>query len=128
MFGKSKNKDQQVDLEIFTIYDSVAGNYREPTWAVNQHVIVRQFTNMMRNPQERANNQYWTNASDYSIFKIGTYDRKTGEITTQPLERVCYMHELKSMIMAELAKEGPSSALYEPTQTISKADLGIVPT
>lgn len=94
MFGK-KDKPH-VDLEMFTIYDSKTESYETPTYAINQHDICRQVINMFKDPSQ-TNNRFKLNAEDYTIFRIGSYDKKTGEITPCSLDRVAYMHELKAI-------------------------------
>lgn len=107
MFGKNNH---QADLEMFTIFDSKTASYEAPSIAINQHDIVRQVVNMFRDPAQ-ARNRFLINAEDYSIFRIGTYDKKTGTIVpTKAPEHVANMHDLRAV--AEQAKP----------------DLGIVPT
>lgn len=103
MMGKSGEEDVnfQKDLEIFTIYDSKVGAYDVPTFAINQHDLVRQIVNMFKDPQQR-NNRFLVNAEDYSIFRSGYYSKKQGEIITcTPLEHIVNMHELRTMANAD---------------------------
>jgi len=94
MFGK---KDTQVDLEVFTIYDTKTSSYGEPTLAPNHLSLIREVTNMMSDPSQ-SKNPFFRNAEDYQIFRIGTYSRKTGLITTQNLEHIANMHDIKALI------------------------------
>ena len=109
MFGKNKKSP---DLEVFTIYDSKTSSYRQPTFAINQHDLVREVINMFKDPSQ-AKNQYLTNAEDFSIFKIGSYDKSTGKLETVDLEHVANMNDLRAMAQRDLGQ---------------KPDLGIVST
>lgn len=94
MFGKKTN--HQADLELFTIFDSKTKSYREPTYAPNKDVLMREILNMMNDPGQ-AKNPLFLNAEDFSIFRIGSYDRKTGELLSQNLEHIANMHDLRAL-------------------------------
>jgi len=111
MFG-SKAK-HQADLEVFTIFDTKTGSYEIPTFAINHLDLQRQIINMFKDPQQRQN-KFLVNAEDYQIFRIGTYDRKTGQIQTIILEHVCNMHDLR--VLAQ-----PSGLVEVPRQPIMEA-------
>lgn len=100
MFGQPTKPKNNPDLEYFTIYDSKTESYREPSLAINRHDLIRQFTNMMKDPGQ-TKNLYYTNAEDYSIYKVGEFDRKTGIITSTPHEHVVNLHELRSIVHKE---------------------------
>ena len=93
MFGKSK---QDPDLEVFTVYDSKSGVYDAPALSPNKNVLLRDVINMLRDPQQ-SKNKYLTNAEDFSIFKIGSYSKRTGLIEGHNPEHVANMHELRTM-------------------------------
>lgn len=94
MFGK---KDEpRIDLEFFTIYDSKTQSYDQPTFAINRHDIVRQVINIFKDPSQ-SNNKYLLNAEDYSIYRIGSYDKTTGLVNACNLEHVANMHELRAI-------------------------------
>lgn len=86
----------QVDLMAFTIYDSKTESYREPVFAVNEHDLIRQFTDVMSKNKEK--NPYYQNAEDYSIFKIGEYNFKKGNLQAMKPVHVVNIHELRAMI------------------------------
>lgn len=92
MFGKTSKL--QVDMEIFTIYDSKVEAYELPTFAVNGHDLCRQIINMFTDPAQ-ARNKFLVNAEDYIIFKIGEYNKATGVITPTKPESIALMHELR---------------------------------
>lgn len=93
MFAK---KEKQADLEIFVIYDSKSESYGQPAFAQNKNVLMRELLNMFQDPSQ-AKNQLFTNSEDYSIFKVGSYDKKTGLMETHNLEHVANLHDLRSM-------------------------------
>lgn len=90
--GKAKNPE----LSLFTVFDSKAKTYDVPALSPSAPVLLRDVVNMLKDPQQ-SRNQYVTNAEDYSIFKIGTFDRLTGKITAHELEHVANMHDLRAM-------------------------------
>lgn len=94
MFGK--NKDQDPDLEFFTIFDSKSKSYENPTFAPNKNVLIREIINMFKDPKE-SRNKFLLNAEDYSIFKIASYDKKTGQVAALQLEHVANMHDLRAI-------------------------------
>lgn len=110
MFKKSA--PAQKDLEIFSIFDSKTKSYGNPNFAPNHEVLIRDIANMFRDPTQ-AQNKLLINAEDYSVFRIGTYDNKSGQITSQLPEHVINMHDLRAATQ---------------TQTSSSPHLGIVPT
>lgn len=118
MFGK--NKQQDPDMEIFTIYDSKSQSYEIPTFAKNKNCLIRDVINIFRDPQSN-NNKFKVNAEDYSIFKIAYFDKSTGTLTTQNMEHVANMHDLRAM--AE-----PQTVVDSALNRQLPRDLGIAPT
>lgn len=58
--------------------------------------FLREFLNFMTDPAEQRS-KIILNAEDYSVFKIGSYDKETGKIETLPtLEHVVNMHDLRA--------------------------------
>lgn len=96
MFGKNQKNDVHVDYEMFTIYDTKIKKYRNPTYSENHLSLIRELLTMMKDPGQ-AQNQFFTNAEDFQIFRIATYDKNTGKITSFEPEHIANMHELKAM-------------------------------
>lgn len=94
MFGQNK---ETPDMEIFTIYDTKSKSYRAPSYGLNKHVVIREITNLLRDPAQ-ANNQLLLNAEDFQIFKIGSYDYATGQITAHKPEHIANLHEIKASL------------------------------
>lgn len=95
MFGKN-DKQQDPDMELFTIFDSKTQSYDVPTFAINKNDLVRQIINMFKDPAQN-NNRFKLNAEDYSIFKIGSYYKRTGKLVENNLEHVANMHDLRAI-------------------------------
>lgn len=106
----SKN-EQQPDIELFTIYDTKTKTYGQPTQAVNKHDIVRQITNMFKEPEQQQKNVLFINAEDFSLFRIGSYSKSTGMLQADALEHVANLHDLRSLVEIRTAQPSarPSS-------------------
>lgn len=102
MFGKKS--DLTPDLEMFTIYDSKTRSYDRPFFAINREDVVRELSNLMRDPTQKSN-KLMINAEDYSVYKIGEYFKASGQITGHNLEHVVNLHDLRSLAQAA----GPTS-------------------
>lgn len=94
MFGKNASKNS--DLEFFTIYDSKSKIYSRPMSAMNREDMVRQVTNMMRDPQQ-AQNPYLINAEDFSLFSCAKFSSQTGQIFSEQLEHIVNFHDLRAI-------------------------------
>lgn len=82
---------------MFAIFDSKANAYgQQPTFAMNKDVLLREILQLFRDPAQ-AKNQLLTNAEDFSIFRIGAYDRKTGQISPKNHEHVANLHDLRAL-------------------------------
>lgn len=96
MFRSKETKIK--DLEMFTVFDSKVGIYKEPVLAHNRHDIIRQIQNMFLDPKQN-NNQLVTNSEDFQLFKIGEFSRQTGEIVSCHHEHIANFHDLKTAVM-----------------------------
>lgn len=107
MFGK--NKTHQSDLELFTVYDSKSQSYREPVQAPNKDVLLREILNLFKNPSE-ARNILLTNAEDYSLWRIGTFDKKSGKIESSNPEHIANLHDLRALATpSAMSPNGPGA-------------------
>lgn len=95
MFGN--NKHHQVDMELFVMFDSKTSHYDEPWFSINQHDMVRRITNQFSGPQA-SQSKYFLNAEDYSLFRVGTWDKKTGELVACKPEHIANMHDLRALV------------------------------
>lgn len=92
MFGKKQSNV----VEFFTVYDSKAEAYAEPFPAQNREVVIRDFANAFRKDDAAKVNRYYMNAEDFSIFKIGHFDPSSGQLSSQNLEHVINLHDLRA--------------------------------
>lgn len=104
MFGK--NDKHQVDFEVFTVYDSKTQSYEVPSFALNHHDLIRQIINMFKDPAQK-NNRFLINAEDYSVFRIGTFDKRSGVLQAGRLEHIANMHDLRAVAMQKEAQSRP---------------------
>ena len=98
MFKKKETTDN--DMELYLIFDSKVGCYERPNFAINDNDLIRQLLNMFRDPGQ-AQNKYILNAEDYSVFRVGGLQLKTGTFTLCQLTHVVNLHDLR-------AQAGPS--------------------
>lgn len=101
MFKAKKNSD----LEFFTIYDSKTESYREPMLAINRLDMIRSLEGLFRDSRQ-ATNQLVTNSEDFSLFKVGEFDRKTGLIVSTNHEHIINLHELRSSMRPQPVQMG----------------------
>nr|QJB20155.1 MAG: nonstructural protein [Microvirus sp.] len=96
MFGKTS--DRQVDLEVFAVYDSKTSSYGSPILATNHHDLIRETLNMFQDPEQQKSNKLFLNAEDFSIFRVGTYDKRKGELQGCTAEHITNMHDLRALV------------------------------
>lgn len=94
-FRKPTKREVTTDQTLFTMFDSKIGKYELPMMAANKLDIIRQLENLFKSPDAQKS-KYFTNAEDFSLFAIGTFDKSTGKITAQELEHVANMHDIKA--------------------------------
>lgn len=91
-----KKNEKEPDLQLFAVYDSKVDCYSDPIPAINSLDIMREFHNAFSSPDAGVKNKYYKNAEDYSLFKIGGYDKKGGRLHTHEPTHVVNFHELRS--------------------------------
>lgn len=122
MFKKTETK-QDPDFEIFVIHDSKVGGYRQPIFAINKFDMLRHFENTFREvAQSKEQNQYFTNAEDFALFKIGEYSKKTGTIQSHLMEHVANLHDIKSVVMRSITiNEVRDAVAFQNAENNSRA-------
>lgn len=95
MFGNKVNTE--ADIEFYTVYDSKAKDYKEPFPAKNKDVVLRDFVNAFKKDTAATENRYYMNAEDFSIFKIGSFDYRTGTFTATQPEHIVNLHDLRAI-------------------------------
>lgn len=120
MFNTKKDSPDH-DLELFSIYDSKVGNYREPMFAINQYDLLRTIQNDFTKPEVQKA-PIFTNAEDFSVFKVGTFTKKTGHIGSQQPEHIVNLHEIRAIITRSIPLRN------DALRDVSQQNLGIEPT
>lgn len=92
MFGKKDQ--QQADFHLYTVFDSKSGSYWEPMQSVSDETMIRQIQNLWRDPNQSMNSLV-LNSEDYSLFRIGSFSKKTGHVVGFNHEHVANIHDLK---------------------------------
>jgi len=106
------------DQQLFVIYDSKVGYYREPMLAMNRFDIIRQCETLFRDDKSQGN-QLVTNSEDFQIFLIGSYNKKAGTVTPCAHEHIANLHEIRTMVQNSRPRR------VDPQQNLP---MGIVPT
>lgn len=94
MFG-SKKTEMQVDQNCYVIHDSKVGAYRDPQFAYNEEVLRRALINECSDPKLQ-HCDIFLNAEDFSVFKIGVYNRKLGRLETHEPQHVVNMIDIRT--------------------------------
>lgn len=92
----AKKNDEKHDFEVYTIFDSKTKTYEAPHFEVNAEVLKRNLLNMFNDPSQ-AKNKYLVNAEDYSLFRVGTYSKATGLLSSTGLEHVANFNDLRAL-------------------------------
>lgn len=112
MWKKEKTKP---DLEIYVIFDSKVGIYKDPMFSINEWSIIRDYERLVRDEKAR-DNELVSNAEDFQLFRIGTYSRQTAEIVATTPVHVVNFHEVKSKVISDLNRALPTPTLRDAAQ------------
>lgn len=93
MFGKNEPKETP-DAQYFVIFDSKVGNYWEPRPATNHIELLRALDQRMKKKDN--DDQLFTNAEDFQIFKIADYFKKNAKFVVHDPVHIANMHEIKA--------------------------------
>lgn len=77
-------------LSVFTVYDAAVGAFMTPFFTRSRGEAIRSFTEAVNDPKTG----FHKNASDYTLFMLGTFDDAGGQFDTAPPERVIAALEL----------------------------------
>lgn len=95
MFGK---KEIKRDLEAYSLFDSKAAQYNEPSYYKTEAEAIRTTERTLLDPRFR-DSILVTNSTDFSLFHIGYYDRATGTLEPiTPPRHILNLHELKAQL------------------------------
>lgn len=76
-------------IEIYSLKDCVAGNFKMPFYMQNVGVAKR----AVRNVLQDVNNDIAKNPTDFDLFKLGTFDDNQGVVEFKQ-EFICHCNEL----------------------------------
>lgn len=79
-----------MEHSLFAIYDSKAKAYQRPFTMINEEVAVRAIQDALTEPTC----DFAKYPSDYTLFKIGTYDEQTSEIKPEKTSIGCLVEFL----------------------------------
>lgn len=80
-------------LQIFAVYDSVAGAYLQPFFMHNVPSALRALQDVLSDP----NHTFNKHAEDYHLAVLGEYDDGNGVIVpADVVTKVCYLNELRN--------------------------------
>lgn len=68
---------------VFAVKDELQGEFMQPIYSENQVLATRHFKYQINNID-----QWKYNASDYSLYCLGSFDTQTGEYVSH-VEKIC---------------------------------------
>lgn len=106
--------NRQPDFRYYVIYDTKTKSYgiRQPMPSMTDAEMVRQVTNLLKDPSQFSQNELFTNAEDFQLFSIGDFCKKTGTLDSWQPQHIANFHELKSTALEMFKKE--SALLKKP--------------
>lgn len=78
---------------LFAVWDEKAEHYLPPFASTNEQTAKRQF----REAASREGHEFERYSEDYTLFQIGVYDAKTGEISPEGPSIVCNASIFKAL-------------------------------
>ena len=66
-----------MELKVFSIHDKATQAFNQPFFMLTNSEAIRAFQNMARDPDS----QISKNPLDFHLYRLGTYDNTTGEVT-----------------------------------------------
>lgn len=72
-------KELLMELKVYSLKDTVTGNFSALTCAVNDGVIIRDLMNMLKSNKD---SEITINAKDKDLYCLGTFDVDTGVLTS----------------------------------------------
>lgn len=70
-----------MQLQVFSIFDEKGQIFSQPFFLQHQGIALRSFGDLVNDPQSQINKH----ASDYKLYKLGTYDDQTGALKSEAL-------------------------------------------
>lgn len=82
-------------MKIYSIKDTVTGNFSAIVTAVADGVIIRDIQNALKNADKT--NDLVMNSKDKDLYRLGDYDLDTGIITSN-VEFITHVNDLKENV------------------------------
>lgn len=102
-FKKANGTQSQNQIAI-ALYDSKTSVYGIPQFHLNEQVFLRGLHNFFQQQSQTPfdkQDQIWTNAEDFSFFKVGEYERESGTLVPCTPQHLVSLHEVKSTFEIE---------------------------
>ena len=80
-------------MYLYSVKDNVSGQFYPPEVSTRDEVIIRNYSNAVNNEK---NGLLYTNSSDFTLFKVGTFDDKSGEIVPCSPDFIVNLCDLKA--------------------------------
>lgn len=78
---------------LYSVKDNVSGQFYPPEASTRDEVIIRNYQNAVNNEK---NGLLYTNSSDFTLYKVGTFDEKSGKIVACEPDFVVNLVDLKA--------------------------------
>ena len=78
-------------LKVFSIKDTVVGNFQAPFYQYNRGAAIRAISNAVNDERE---NEIKANYKDKQLYELGEYNDETGELKSK-VEFVVNLNDLK---------------------------------
>lgn len=66
-------------MKIYSIFDAKAEAFMNPFFVQAEGVAIREFTNLANDPEHPVGKY----REDYTLYRLGTWDERTGKIVTE---------------------------------------------
>lgn len=102
-------------LEIYSIYDEKSSAYLQPFFMQNESQAVRAMLDIMHD----MNHSFYRFASDYTLFKLGTFDNHNGSIISD-IKTITPLLHLRASINADKNSSLLDDAIKEELDRTNK--------
>lgn len=99
-------------MNIYTIYDHKAAAYMEPFFLPTDGMATRAFTDAVSDE----NHNFGRHPEDYAIFRLGTWDKDTGEINLLSVPTPLLTGQQAFAALLAHPKTGPAADAPETKQ------------
>jgi len=90
---------------LYSVYDVKADRYLPPYSAVGDGMAIRAFSNAVFD----TDSDFHKHSTDFSLWRVGTWDQTKGVPATSKKECVAQAHELLTQLTLELQEQNNST-------------------